>query len=149
MTTITVSRTIAAPIGAVWEAFTDVPGSVDRISGITAVQVLSDVPFGPGFRWRETRRMFGQDATEEMEVSSSVDQRSYEVEANSHGARYHSRYTFAQQDAGTRVEMTFTATPISTLAKVMHVVTAPLASRSVAKALQQDFAELAAWCEQS
>ncbi len=69
MNAIAISRDVNASADVVWEILTDIEGSVDTISAIEAVEILSDdTTFGVGFTWRETRTMFGRTATEEMEI---------------------------------------------------------------------------------
>ncbi len=148
MSTVTTRRTIQAPAERVWALATDIPGSAETMSGINRIEMLSEGAFGPGTRWRETRTMFGREATEEMWVGTVDPGRSYTVEAESHGARYRSTFTFtAVTPRQTEVVLEFGAQPQGTVAKVLAKVTGPVASRSVAKALQQDLDDLAAAAE--
>ena len=149
MTTVETQRVIAAPAQRVWQVFTDIPGSVAAVGGISSVEVLSDGPFGPGFRWRETRTMFGRAATEEMWVTDAQEPRSYEVAASSHGSDYLSRYTFEEVDGGTRVTVTFSGEPHSLVAKGMNLLTGGLAKGTVVKMFQQDLEALAGVCERA
>ena len=149
MATVETQRVIAAPAQRVWQVFTDIPGSVEAIDGITGVEVLSDGPFGPGFRWRETRTMFGRAASEEMWVTDAEEPRSYEVAASSHGTDYLSSYTFEEVSGGTRVTLTFSGKPHSLVAKAMNLLTGWLAKGSVVKMLQQDLEDLAGVCERA
>ncbi len=66
MSTITTSVLVLAPVDRTFEAFCELDKAVERIPGITALEVLTDGPFGEGTRWRETRLMFKKEATEEM-----------------------------------------------------------------------------------
>jgi uncharacterized membrane protein len=149
MATVETQRVIDAPIHRVWQVFTNIQGAADAIGGITAVDVLSDGPFGPGFRWRETRTMFGRAATEEMWVTDAQESSSYEVAASSHGSDYLSTYTFEEVPGGTRVTVTFSGEPRSLAAKGMHLLTGWLAKGSVVKMLQQDLDDLAGVCERA
>jgi carbon monoxide dehydrogenase subunit G len=148
MSGVTTRRTVQAPVERVWEVATDIPGSERTLSGIDRVEMLSEGAFGPGTRWRETRTMFGRSATEEMWVTAADPQRSYTVEAESHGAHYVSMFTFtAVSPDRTEVVLSFDARPLGLVTKVLAKVTAPLASRSVTKALQKDLDDLAAAAE--
>lgn len=148
MTTVTTQRTVQAPTERVWALATDIARWPETLSGVDRVEVLSGDGFGPGTRWRETRTMLGRQATEEMWVTAVDPGRSYTVEAESHGARYVSTFTFtATTPQQTEVVLTFGAEPQGTVAKVLAKVTGPLASRSVAKALQKDLDDLAAAAE--
>ena len=148
MSGVTTRRTIHAPVERVWARATDIAGSPETISGISRVEMLSDGEFGVGTRWRETRTMIGREATEEMWVSAVDPGRSYTVEAESHGAHYVMTFTFTglgpQQ---TEAVLAFDARPQGTVAKVLARLTAPLAQRSVSKALRRDLDDLAAAAE--
>lgn len=147
MTSISITRTINAPLARVWEIFTDIPGSVDRIRGITAVEVLTGPDFVPGFQWKETRKMMGRDASETMWVTALAEEQFYEVAAHSHGTEYLSRYQFTEVPEGTEVSYTFSAEPTSSAAKLMSLTTGWLAQKMVRQQLEQDFDDLARFCE--
>ena len=144
---IRVSRLIQAPIDRVFDVFSDITRIEERISGITKVDILSDTTGGIGTRWRETRIMFGQEATEEMEISAFRPNQSYEVVAASRGSEYHTIYTFTEQNGGTLVEMIFSGKAVSFMAKLMMPL-ASLMSGTARKALEADMDELKAICEQ-
>jgi carbon monoxide dehydrogenase subunit G len=150
MSNVTTRRTIQAPAERVWALATDIPRSAQTLSGVNRIEMLSEGDFGPGTRWRETRTMFGREATEEMWVTEVDPGRAYTVEADSHGAHYVSTFAFtAVTPQQTEVVLDFGAQPHGTVAKVLAKVTGPVASRSVAKALQKDLDDLAAAAERA
>lgn len=150
MTTVSVTRTAAADPARVWALATDIGSWAQTMSGIDAVEVLERPEFGVGTRWRETRTMMGRPSTEEMWVTAVEEGRSYTVEADSHGAHYTSVFTFRPAGAGgTEIELTFTGEASGRGARLLSALTAPLARRSVAKALQQDLVDLARAAEQA
>lgn len=132
-----------------WEALTDLQGMQRVLSGVSKVEVLSDGSFGVGTRWRETRRMFGKDATEEMWVTVCEAPERYVVEAESHGTHYTSEWGLrADGPVTTTVRMTFTGTTsgggvMGVLAKVLGGVGA----RAVSKAIAKDLEDVAAAVE--
>ena len=144
---IRVSKSINAPLERVFEVFADISKAQDRIDGITKIEMLSDITHGLGTRWRETRVMFGREATEEMEISVFQPNQSYEVVAASRGVEYHSIYTFTEHDGGTLVEMVFSGKPISFVAKLMTPL-GYLFKGATQKALEDDMDALKAVCEQ-
>jgi len=123
---IKVKKHIAAPPDTVFEAATDIPSWTERIDGIKKVELLTDGPMALGTRFRETRIMFNREATEEMEVTAFDAPRSYAVGAESHGCRYNSVLTFTANGSGTDVEMTFDATPLTAMAKLMSAMMKPM-----------------------
>ena len=145
---IRASRKIYAPIDRVFDVFSDITKIEDRIEGITKVDILSDTRNGLGTRWRETRIMFGQEATEEMEISSFKPNQSYEVVAASRGTEYHSIYTFTENaDNSTTVEMVFSGKPVSFMSKLMTPLFF-LFKGATQKALEADMDQLKEICEQ-
>ena len=143
MPTVTARRTIGAPIEKVWAVATDVGRFPDLIGGVERVELLTDAAFGEGTRWRETRRMFGREATEEMWVTAVDPGRSYTVEAENHGVRYVSTFAFRATGAEqTEAVLTFGAQPRTKVARVLGTITSAVAARAVAKTLEGDLHDL-------
>lgn len=141
-------RTVAAGPGPVWEALTDLAGMERRISGVSKVEVLSQGAFGVGTRWRETRRMFGKDATEEMWVTACEPLERYVVEAESHGSHYVSEWRLRPQGpSATTIRMTFSAEPTGGAAGLLAKILGSVGSRAVRKAIEKDLREIAAAVE--
>lgn len=126
MSKLEIERTIAASPAVVFERCSDFENSASVVEGIDKVEMLTDGDVGPGTRFRETRTMFGREATEEMEVGVFEPPRRYTLLAESHGAKYHSEFLFDEVPEGTRVRLTFDATPVTWFAKVMAVLTKPM-----------------------
>jgi len=143
---VSVSKEVNAPIERVFDVFSDLTKTEERIEAITKLEILSDVKQGKGTRWRETRVMFGREATEEMEISVFEPNKSYEVVAESRGMKYHSVYSFAPQGDATRVDMTFSGTPMTFAAKLMSPI-GSLFKGTVRKALEADMEQLKTVCE--
>ncbi|HIA48749.1 MAG TPA: hypothetical protein EYN96_12475 [Candidatus Hydrogenedentes bacterium] len=89
-----IEETIATPVKQVFETLSNI-----NISGIQKVEILSDTTEGEGHRWRETREMFGKEATEDMEITHYNPPLGYHVEASSHGMRYVTVMTFSEDGA--------------------------------------------------
>ena len=142
MKSVTVTRHIDAPIERVFELFTDLEHAADRIAGLDLVEMLSEGQFGVGTRWRETRKMFGKEATEVMEITACEPPNMYVADAASHGSQYRSIWKFSQAGDGTDVAMEFQATPVSLMAKLMMPL-AELMMKSVVKLLEADLDDLA------
>ena len=144
---IRLSKHIAAPIDVTFDVFSDIPNLQERIEGIVKVEVLSEVSQGVGTRWRETRVLFGREATEEMEISAFQPHHSYEVVASSRGFDYHSQYTFAEAEGGTQVGLVFSGKATSLPARLMSPLGA-LFKKATQQALEADMDQLKALCEQ-
>lgn len=142
---VSYEQRIEAPPQRVFEIFTDLERAADRISGIDSLEVLTDGPVGVGTRYRETRKMFGKEATEEMEITAFHPHESYTSEAESHGSHYTAVFRFTPVDDGTatRVQFLFDAKPLNLVAKILAFVTAPLSKGALLKVMKQDIEDLA------
>ena len=138
---------IRAPRADVFRVFSDIPNACERVSGIQQLEVLSEAKSGRGLRWRETRVMFGKEATEEMQITRFDQPSSYVVEAESHGTHYTSRFSFEEdgRDA-TRVTWEFVGKPVTTAAKLLSPL-ALLLKGPTERALKQDMLDLKSFLE--
>lgn len=143
----TISAQIAAPVAKVFQLASDAPNWAGRIKGITKVEMLTDGPVGVGTRFRETRRMFGKNATEEMEFTAFEPNRGYTLGCQSCGCQYASTFRFEEADGGTRVTMDFDAKPLLFFAKLMSPL-GWLMMGSMKKCIQRDLDDLKALAEQ-
>ena len=148
MSELAVTTDVAAPPERVWGVITDLGRSVSVITAITAIERLdAGGPFDVGTRWRETRTMFGREATEVMEVAEIDPGTSYTVEADGRGAHYRSTMRVEALGEGSRLSMTFGAEPSGTASRLMAATVGKLFEGSTRKALQQDLADIAAAAE--
>jgi carbon monoxide dehydrogenase subunit G len=133
----------------VWAVISDIPGSAATLSGIDAVQMLSDGPYGEGTRWKETRTMMGRSETVEMWVAQVDPPRSTTVKALQGGADYTSRFSLAERDGGTDLTLTFAADVVkpTVLSKITMALFGKLGMSITRKALAKDLAEIAAKAE--
>lgn len=118
MAQLELSKRINAPRDRVFEVFTDLSRASERIGAIKRLEILTDGPVGKGTRFRETRIMFGKEATETMEITDFQPNRSYTVSANSCGAIFESTFTFTAEGSATQVVMSVRTRPVTLLAKV-------------------------------
>src|SRR5438445_13881615 len=94
MAGVTATQRIEAPVETVFRLSTDLDHWAGRIQGITKVERLTSGPVGVGTRFKETRKMFGKEATETMEFSAFEPNRRYELTADSCGAVYRIEFRF-------------------------------------------------------
>lgn len=148
MSSVKVSVEISAPRQQVFEVFTDLDNAADRIEGIKSLTVLTDGPVAVGTRFTETRVMFGKEATETMEFTEVTPPSQYVVEANSHGSHYKSVYGFEEIAGGTKVTMSFMATPQSVFAKIMWFLMGKAMMKASRKCLADDMTDLKKFIEE-
>ena len=142
-----VERDVAAAPESVWRILTDLERSREILSGISALERIDDgTEFGIGTRWRETRKMFGREHAEEMEVTGIEPGRSYTVESDGNGAHYTSVMAVQPKGEGSVVSMQFEGEPKTTVAKIAAVF-GKLFDGSVRKMIATDLDDIAAAAE--
>ena len=146
MKPVVIETEIAAPPARVFAVFTDLARAPERVRAIEALEVLTPGPFGQGTRFKETRVMFGKSSSETLEVVEFQPGKGYALTAESSGTRYLSTFAFEPSDNGTRVRLTFTATPVSAAAKMMGPMLGLMAG-TLEKAIRADLEDIKAACE--
>lgn len=134
---------IEAPVSETFRAFTDFRALPERISGITKVEMVTDGPVGKGTRFRETRVVFGKEATEEFEVTEFEPDARYVMACDSCGVHWEYEHAFTPEDGGTRVDVRGTAEGGGLISKLMW----GLMAGACRKALRKDMAEAKAAIE--
>lgn len=148
MSKLNVSHEVAADPSKVWAITVAIDDWVDVINAVESVERLDDGSgFGLGTKWRETRKMFGKSATEEMEVVEFVDGSHYKTFAESHGSKYHSEIRVTPNEKGCTLSMGFEGEAQSTMAKVMDATLGRLFMGAARKALTKDLADIGAAAE--
>lgn len=146
MKPITLIEHVTAPPGPTFTAFADFPNIAGRIPDIIRVEMLTDGPVKKGTRFKETRKMFGKEATETMEVSVYEPPNRYSLSAVSCGVAFTSEFRFVPEKGGTRVVFTMTTKSMSFFAKLM----APLGwmmKGMMVKCVKRDIAALKQYVE--
>ncbi len=138
---------INAPPETVFRLATDITHWQDRIPGILRIEVLTPGPVRIGTVFRETRIMFGREATEEMTVAELEPPRRFALTATNHGASYFTLHEFEHDGAGTRVVVTFEGRPLSLYAWLFQPL-GWLMKGMLRRMLAADLASLKAACEQ-
>ena len=146
MLSITVEKFIDAPIETVFARASDVHNWANQITAITAIEVFTEGPVGNGTRFKETRVMFGKEASEEMTFADFDPPNGFTLLASSHGCDYVSTHSFKAGDGGTTLTLEFAGTPRTLMAKVMGIMFSFMKG-SMCKMLKKDLDDLAAACE--
>ena len=146
--TVDVEVPVNAPKERVWRIISDIENADRTISGIESIEVLEKPNESIlGLKWKETRKMFGQTATETMTVTDLEDGTAYVTEAASHGSHYRSRVWVVDDGAGSRVGMSFSGRPTSTLTRILYLPMGLLMKSATRKALLKDLQEIRAAAE--
>ena len=145
---ITVSTLIDAPKEKVWEAISDFTGAEQVISGIKKIEILEKPEKGlVGLKWRETREMFGKEATEVMWITSEEKGVQYKTRAESHGSIYETVMRVEKEGNKTRLSMDFSAKAQNFFTVIMSATIGLLFKGATKKALQKDLEDVKAHME--
>ncbi|WP_016957414.1 SRPBCC family protein [Catenovulum agarivorans] len=145
---VNVSVDIKADKRTVWSVITDFNNAKNVISAITDLQVLEQPKQGLiGFKWSETRKMFGKDATETMWITDVEENHYYQTRAESHGAIYISRLIVEEIADGTKLTMTFNGQAQTLFGKIMSCCMGFLMKGSMEKMIKQDLLDIKKYVE--
>ncbi|GMA36832.1 SRPBCC family protein [Demequina litorisediminis] len=146
---IEVSKEILAAPEAVWRVITDLDRAAEVMRNIVSVERLEGEGYTVGVRWRETRRMFGKDETEEMWVSDIDEPRSTTVQSRAGGALYTTVFTLEPSDLGATLAVQFSAATEDPGfgQRLMLAVFGKTAMKATSKALVEDLDDIATAAE--
>jgi hypothetical protein len=134
---------INAPKERVWEVITDIHNSAENISGIEKIEILKEPADSlVGLKWRETRTLFGKQATEIMWITDMEEHNYYQTRAESHGSIYISRLAVADQNDGSVLTFSFDGQPQTFGAKFMAFVMGWMFKGATKKALMKDLEDI-------
>ena len=150
------STHIEATQETVFAAASNFPNAAAFISAIDSIEMLTPakdgLPIGVGTRFKETRTMFGKQATETMEVTEFDPPRAYTLSALSCGLQYHSRVTVLEEQPGTggggcRLSYDIKGTPVSLFAKIVGPIMGVMMKGAMRKAMEKDLADVKNYVE--
>lgn len=133
---------IAAPPPVVFSTLADFAAWPLFMDGIESVEILTPGSVEAGTRFRETRKMFGKSATEEMTVAEIAQPGRIVLVAFNHGTNYRIDHRISASDDGSRLSLRFAGTPVTLLARVFTPL-GWLFAGSVRKQIEADLANLA------
>ena len=145
MTRTSITRTIGAPVDAVFDTIADPVNYTKAVPEIVKVEFLTDQRTGAGTRFRETREMRGRATATELEVTEYVRNERVRLVSRAGGTVWDSVFTVSptEDDRGTRLELVMEARPYRLLARVF----VPLMKGVVAKAVAGDMDAVKAYLE--
>jgi len=139
---------INAPREDVWKVITDIKNSADFLSGIEEIEVLENPKDGlVGFKWEETRTMFGQTATEIMWITDAEINKYYTTRAERPNVVYISGLALEDLDGSTKLSMQFDAEISSIWMKIFSAITGLFFNKATRDAIQQDLDDIKKYVE--
>jgi len=145
---LSASVEIGKPLKEVWKVITDFKNCPTYIKSIVNLEII-DQPKDTlvGFKWRETRVMFGKEATETMWITDSVENEYYQTRAESHGSIYISRLSIERIGHITKLTMSFSSEATTFLVKLVSLLMGFMIKGSMRKAINKDLTDIRTYLE--
>ena len=119
-TTMTVTRTIDAPIETVFQSVSDIESFPDIQPEVLSIEFLTESRSGQGTRFRETRRHGKQEMVTELEVTEFVENERIRMVTDSHGTVWDTIFVVRPEGSGAELSITMDARPHKLLPKIMN-----------------------------
>ena len=134
---------IEKPLEDVWRVITDFRNCSNYIQSIKSIEVI-DEPTDTliGFKWKETRVLFGKEATETMWITHCIENEYYQTRAESHGSVYLSKVAVERIGENTRLTMSFSSEPQTFFVKLISLCMGFLIKGSMKKAIVKDLNDI-------
>ena len=140
---VSTSVEINKSLEEVWNTIIDFENCSKYIESIQKLEVL-EKPSNTlvGFKWKETRVMFGKEATEIMWITEYNINEYYQTRAESHGSIYTSRLSIKSIKNKTQLTMSFGGEAQSLFAKVFSLCLGFMMKVAMRKALLKDLTDI-------
>lgn len=139
---LTVSTIINSSLERVWKTITDFENMVEIIPSITSIDILIKPEVHlVGFKWKETRVLFGKKASEVMWVEEAEENSYLSIAAASHGMEYRTNYTLEEESAKVRLTVEFSGKAKTKMARLISMTTGLIFRNATKKALLSDLNE--------
>ena len=147
---ITVDIEIASSKEKVWATIIDIENCASFIASIVDLQILNKPEDSlVGLKWKETRVMFGKEASETMWITDSVEKKYYRTRAESHGSVYITKLSLSAFKGKTILTMSFSAEAQTTFVKILSLIMGMVITSSMKKALRKDLEDIKKQVEKS
>lgn len=147
---VSVDIEISSSKEKVWLAITDIENCPNFISSIVDLEIL-EKPSDRfvGLMWKETRLMFGKEASETMWITDAVENEYYCTRAESHGSVYITKISLSENRNITTLTMSFSAQAQTTFVKIVSAIMSIFIKGSMVKELKKDLEDIKRYVEQS
>jgi carbon monoxide dehydrogenase subunit G len=143
MSSVTIIRTIHAPVDLVFQTISDIQNFSKVVPDIVKYEYLSDTKTGVGTRFRETRLMKGKEISTDLEVTEYHPNERIRMVTDSHGTVWDSVFTVHQKGKDTVLNLTMTANAYKIMPKLIN----PIMKGFFKKSLEKDVDAVKIYCE--
>lgn len=134
---------IHASAAAVWNVISDIENAPVTIRGIEQVEILDHPEQGlVGLKWRETRALWGETATEEICIMEAVDGQFYRARAASHGCISITTLSISESKDRCVLTMHHDIQPQAIVAKLLSPFLGCFLKKRIRKILLQDLGDI-------
>lgn len=134
---------IKKPLKDVWMAIIDFDNCSNYIESIVNLEIINQPKDTlVGFKWKETRVMFGKEATETMWITDYAVNDYYQTRTESHGSIYISRLSIEKAGENTKLTMSFSAEAQTFFVKIISKCMGFMMIGSMKKALIKDLQDI-------
>lgn len=117
---IKTSVRIKASAAKIWKVISNIESVSTVIPAISKIEVLDKGENGlEGFRWKETRQLFGKEAQETMTITEVSEEKEFICEAESNGVHYLTDFSIEEKEGYSVLSVSMLGTPLTLPAKLM------------------------------
>jgi hypothetical protein len=133
---------------ALWAAMTDIEHAAEIIHGIMKIEVLERPARGlVGLKWRETRMLFGKEASADKWITDAAENEFYKTRAESDGFVFLSTTSIGEGSAGLTLTSAHDSQPQSLRSRLMVIPMGLFFKGVIRKALLEDLNDIKAAVE--
>lgn len=144
---VEVQVTINSSRGAVWAAISNIENASKFISGILNIEIVEKPATGlVGLKWRETRMLFGEQATVAKWITEAAENEFYKTRAEDNGFVFLSTMRIAETSSGVTLTSAHETKPQGFVARLKSLPMF-LFKGVIRKALLQDLNDIKAAVE--
>jgi len=134
---------IRKPLEEIWSVITDFKNCPNFIEGIVNVEIIEQPEDTlVGFKWKETRVMFGKEATETMWITEYIENEYYQTRAESHASIYISKLSLERSGQNTNLTMSFSSEATTFFVKLISSFMGFMIKGSMKKVINKDLADI-------
>jgi uncharacterized protein YndB with AHSA1/START domain len=145
------STLIDAPAARVWEVLIDIPSHERILSEVVRIEELEGEKGQVGYRWRETRKVNGQQGTGEIRIVAVDPARSISSVGTANGLTTRGTYTLTERGGRTELSVSAVTDPKDApwLPRLVMVLFGRHVIKQTRESARRELDDVAAYCEDS
>ena len=142
---ISINQEFKGSIEKTWSTLIDLDRYPSRVKSYEAIEWLTSEKSGVGAKWQQTRKVYGKNHTQTIDVVEWREPTSFAMTATEAGAIYLTRYSLGESKDGetTDVSASFEVQPNNLFSKIFVKLIGKKILGSTRETLQNDLSDLA------